>query len=117
MTEEDDIHLANETEFPRETTSRKKMGMGSIVLVVFLIVVLMFVFSPMLLKARKDVDHVQALNNTKPVYLCLLDFEQDFGSFPDDFTAAADPSLAAFNGTHANAYLGQLIAAEYITFA
>jgi hypothetical protein len=90
------------------------MGMGSIVLLVFLIILLMFIFSPMFLKARKSVGGVQAVGNTKQIYLCLLDFEQDFGSFPDDFTAAVDPILVAFQGTHANAYLGQLIASECI---
>lgn len=115
MTEKENEHLANESEFPRKTTCRKKMGMGSIVLLVCLIILLIVVCLPQFLKVRKDVDNIATLNNAKQIYRCLQDFEQDFGSFPDDFTAAAKPSLMAFKGTHANAYLGQLIAGGYTT--
>ena len=90
------------------------MGMGSLVLLVSLIILLIVLCWPQFLKARKDVDSVAALNNTKQIYLFLQDFEQDFGSFPDDSTAAARPALVTFKGTHANAYLGQIIAGEYI---
>ncbi len=113
MTEEENVYLADESEFPRKTTGRKNMGMGSIVLVVFLVIFLMLISTPMLLKARKAAGSVKAIGQTKQIYLCLLDFEQDFGSFPDDFTAMKDGKLERFQDAHANAYLGQLLAGEY----
>lgn len=55
----------------------------------------------------------QAISNSKQIYLVLMDFEADYGYFPDDHTALKDPALSGFTGSYSNDYLGQLIAGEY----
>ncbi len=54
-----------------------------------------------------------AISNARQVYLVLMDFEADYGYFPDDHTALKDPALSGFTGSYSNDYLGQLIAGEY----
>jgi hypothetical protein len=44
----------------------------------------------------------RSISNTKQVYLVLMNFEADYGSFPDDRTAAKDPALTGFTGMHSN---------------
>jgi hypothetical protein len=56
----------------------------------------------------------RSISNSKQIYLGLLDFEADFGHFPDDATALSKPSLSSFRGSYSNDYLGQLIEAGYI---
>jgi hypothetical protein len=55
----------------------------------------------------------QSISNAKQIYLVLMDFEADYGYFPDDHTALKDPALSGFTGSYSNDYLGQLIAGEY----
>ncbi len=62
---------------------------------------------------HKRLRGTQALSNSKQVYLVLLDFESDYGYFPDDASASSDPSLSRFRGSHSNDYLGQLIEGGY----
>lgn len=54
-----------------------------------------------------------AISNAKQVYLVLMDFEADYGYFPDDHTALKDPAMFGFTGSFSNEYLGQLIAGGY----
>jgi len=54
-----------------------------------------------------------AISNAKQVYLVLMDFEADYGYFPDDHIALKDPALSGFTGSYSNDYLGQLIAGGY----
>lgn len=84
-------------------------------LLVFLFVlgVLAFIMTPAIIRAPKKMDMTQAISNSKQVYLVLLDFEADYGRFPDDSTAAAHATLHGFQGAHSNRYLGQLIAGGY----
>lgn len=58
---------------------------------------------------------MRSISNSKQVYLALMDFEADFGYFPDDASAASKPELNHFRGSHSNDYLGQLIADGYIS--
>lgn len=64
-------------------------------------------------RSAKKMERTRAISHAKQVYLVMMDFEADYGSFPDDRTAAKDPALTIFTGTHSNDYLGQLIAGGY----
>lgn len=61
----------------------------------------------------RRMDVVRATSNSKQVYITLLDFEADYGHFPDDASAAKAAALNGFVGSYSNDYLGQLIAGGY----
>lgn len=66
-----------------------------------------------LLTKTKSKAHLKAaMNNAKQLYLLMFEFDQDFGGFPSDRTAADD--LARYKGRYSNDYLAQLIAGGYI---
>lgn len=60
----------------------------------------------------------EATNNTKQLYMLLVDFEQDYGKLPDANTATMVRTNTATNiplaGKSANAFLRQLIAGGYV---
>lgn len=55
----------------------------------------------------------EATSNAKQVFYLMIEFDQDYGCFPNDDTAIDE--LAAYHGGTANDYLAQLIAGEYTT--
>jgi hypothetical protein len=79
-----------------------------------LVITGLILIAPSMCRTKKPMRGTQALSNSKQVYLVLLDFESDHGYFPDDASAASDPSLSRFKGSHSNDYLGQLIEGGYI---
>ncbi len=94
-------------------TTKLKSGFTliEIMVVIAIIAALASMGTPMALKQMKKKDLLTGTNNGRQIYLAMSDFEQDFGSFPDDYTATRDPDLADFTGDDANVYLGQLIEA------
>jgi len=95
--------------------NRKGFTLVELLVVIAIIVALAALATPAILKQRKKVDKVQAISNAKQVYLLMMDFESDFGSFPDSATAAASNNARSFNGNTANSLLGQLIAEGFTT--
>ncbi len=93
--------------------NRKGFTLVELLVVIAIIVALAALATPAILKQRKKVDKVQAINNMKQVHLIMMDFEGDFNSFPDSNTAQQDQNLSAFTGQSSNQLLGQLIAADY----
>lgn len=69
---------------------------------------------PVVMKSSKKSPMTTATSNAKQIYLLLIDFDQDFGAFPNDATAAADLDLAPYHGAYSNDYLGQLLAGGYV---
>lgn len=65
------------------------------------------------LDKRKKKDLTQTISNAKRLYFLLVEFDLDFGAFPNDETAAADPDLKDYRGKYSNDYLGQFIAGGY----
>lgn len=63
---------------------------------------------------KKKRDLIQATNNAKQLFLLMIEFDQDFGAFPNDDTAAADNDLKKYKGAYSNDYLGQFLAGGYI---
>ena len=76
--------------------------------------VLIALVVPYTIKQKKRMEMHQVQSCTKSIYLCMIDFENDIASFPDDRTAREQPELASFTGTSSNRYLGQLIAGGYL---
>ena len=95
--------------------SRKGFTLVELLVVIAIIVALAALSTPVILQQKKKADKVQAVNNCKQIFLALMDFDQDAGSFPDANTAAASVSSQAFTGNTSNRLLGQLIAEGYTT--
>lgn len=94
--------------------SNKKVFWGVQFLILLVIIVILVVLvAPTVLKARKSTDKVRALGNMKHIHLIMMDFEQDYHSFPDSNTARMKPELHTFTGEFSNQFLGQLIAGGY----
>ena len=78
------------------------------------IFLLAFLSMPMVLRSKKAPDRTQAINNAKQVGLALLEFEMEFGKFPDASTVAAVKASTKtthdLSGTSSNAMFRQLIA-------
>jgi hypothetical protein len=86
-------------------------GVFSMIILLGLIVV-----APLALRSKKSGDFVETLVNSKQLSLLLLEFEKDYGKFPDATTL---PEVQARTGTTmllgtrtSNEYLRQLLAAE-----
>jgi prepilin-type N-terminal cleavage/methylation domain-containing protein len=94
--------------------NRKGFTLVELLVVIAIIVALAALATPAILKQRKKVDKVQAISNMKNIHLVMMDFENDFGSFPDSTTAQQDDQLNAFTGQTSNSLLGQLIASAAI---
>jgi prepilin-type N-terminal cleavage/methylation domain-containing protein len=93
--------------------TRKGFTLVELLVVIAIIVALAALATPAILKQRKKMDMTQAISNSKQVYLVLMDFEQDMGSFPDTVTATQSQELTQFTGNFSNQLLGQLIAGGY----
>ncbi len=87
--------------------------MIAVIVVMFLGIA--FLCAPLLLRSRKATDRTEALNNIKQTSTLLLDFEKDYGRFPDDETAVevkrkTGTDLAPLSGQYSNDYFRQLLA-------
>lgn len=115
LEEKDAVAAAEEQEHLRRETDRKFLVKYSfaLVLICVLLVFVIFMSIPPIKSSRKKMDMMQAISNSKQIYLLMMDFENDCGCFPDDDTEADVESLHGFSGPHSNDYLGQLIAGGY----
>lgn len=68
----------------------------------------------LLLNQQKKKAMTQATSNAKQLFVLMVEFDQDFGSFPNDETAEAYDDLKLYQGTYSNDYLGQLIAGKFV---
>lgn len=115
LEEKDAVAAAEEQEHLRRETDRKFLVKYSfaLVLICVLLVFVIFMSIPPIKSSHKKMEMTQAISNSKQIYLVLMDFENDYGNFPDDETEANYEDLDAFRGPHSNDYLGQLIAGGY----
>ena len=75
------------------------------------------VTAPLVIKQRKKGNQIEAVNNLKCIGLVLLQFEADYGKYPDDSTAAVVAEITEtepVTGNSSNAYFRQLIRAGII---
>jgi len=113
--EEDVMRHVEEQEQERRETDRAFLRKCAIWFVVILFVIFCFVMRPLILRSSKKAEDVRTLSNSKQIYLLLMDFESDFGQFPDDYTAESHRGSNRFHGSDSNDYLEQLFAEEYTT--
>lgn len=70
--------------------------------------------APLFLKSRRASDRTEAINNIKQVNLALIDFDNDYGSFPDASTIpavkASTATTLSLGTSSSNDLLRQLIA-------
>ena len=79
-----------------------------------LLILIAAVCIPVVLLPHKKPHYLnQTISNSKQIYLLMMEFESDYGTFPDDHTATLSPELSGFHGAFSNDYLGQLIAGGY----
>jgi prepilin-type N-terminal cleavage/methylation domain-containing protein len=99
-----------------KTNKRKLRGFTLVELLVVIVIIaaLAGLSAPMILRQRKAADRTQAINNAKQIGLALLEFDQEYGSFPDDDTAESvlesTGTDLSFAGGRSNDYFRQLIA-------
>ena len=85
-----------------------------LLVVIVIIAALAGLSAPMILKQQKSAARTEAISNAKQIGLALIEFEQEYQSFPDQTTAeeVADSTgtSLSFSGTKSNDYFRQLIA-------
>lgn len=54
--------------------------------------------SATVLRYKDEADRTEAINNAKRLNLALIDFDNEYGSFPSDETAKDDPAFAGLTG-------------------
>jgi hypothetical protein len=105
-----------EQEQERRETDRAFLRKCAIWFVVILFVIFCFVMRPTFFRSYSIPADVRTLSNSKQVYLYLLDYESDYGHFPDSVMFASQiDDRYYFHGSFSNDYLGKLIAGGYTT--
>lgn len=98
--------------------SRKNINKGftlvELLVVIAIIAALAAMATPVIMKQQKKAAMTTATSNAKQVFLLMVEFDQDFGAFPNDDTADADVDLNGYKGNNSNDYLAQLIAGGYV---
>lgn len=99
-----------------KTTSTRLRGFTLVELLVVIVIIaaLAGLSAPMILRQQKAAARTEAISNAKQVGLALLEFDQEFGSFPDADTAEtvadATGTSLTLSGNSSNDYFRQLIA-------
>ncbi len=92
--------------------TRKGFTLVELLVVIAIIAALAAMATPVIMKQQKKAAATTAVSNAKQIFMLMVEFDQDFNSFPNDDTAEDDEDLNDFNGD-ANGYLGQFIAGGY----
>jgi len=71
---------------------------GYISILILPIAILAGFAAPVILKQRQAADRVEATNNAKILHLALVEFDNDYGSFPSD-ELAKEPKFTGLTGT------------------
>ena len=96
--------------------SARGFTLVELLVVITIIAALVGLTAPMVMKQVKKGPFVEALGNSRQIGLALMEFEKDYGSYPDKDTLAdvkvnTESPLAAMSGTYSNDYFRQLLAA------
>ena len=85
-----------------------------LLVVIVIIAALAGLSAPVILKQRKAADRTEAINNIKQIGAMLLEFDTEYGNFPDNETAQdvkdATGTDLTFGGTFSNDYFRQMLA-------
>ena len=55
-----------------------------------------------------------SISNARQISILMVDFDHDFGAYPNDQTAEKKEILNEYVGEYSNDYLGQILAGGYI---
>ena len=98
--------------------TRKQINKGftlvELLVVIAIIAALAAMATPVIMKQQKKAAMTTTISNAKQIFLLMVEFDQDFGAFPNDDTANADDDLNGYSGSNSNDYLGQFIAGGYV---
>ena len=85
-----------------------------LLVVIVIIAALAGLSTPLILRQQKAADRTVAVNNAKQIGLALLEFDVEFGGYPDNYTAeeVSDSTGSDLNlsGNTSNDYFRQLVA-------
>jgi prepilin-type N-terminal cleavage/methylation domain-containing protein len=85
-----------------------------LLVVIVIIAALAGLSAPVILKQRKAADRTEAINNIKQIGAMLIEFDTDYGNFPDNETAEdvkeATGTDLTFGGSFSNDYFRQMLA-------
>ena len=95
---------------------RRGFTLVELLVVIVIIAALAGLTAPMVIRQRKKADQTEAVNNAKQIGLAMFEFENSYGTFPDNTTAtqvvANTGTTLTFAGGKSNDFFRQLIAAE-----
>jgi len=98
----------------RGMTHKGRFTVGMAITVFFMIIVLALLSAPMFLRSSKAAERTEAISNCKQVGLALLEFDLDYGRYPDETTVAEVKRRTLtgidLSGSSSNAMFRQLIA-------
>lgn len=92
--------------------SRRGFTLVELLVVIVIIAALAGLTAPMVIRQRKKADQTEAVNNARQIGIALFEFENEYGSFPDDDTAqtvATNTETNAVSGQTANDRFRQLV--------
>ena len=112
MDEDEEIGLDEEISNP--SGKSESNGLGAWLVLIAIILVVTFVSWPMLMRQKKAADRTRAIGNLKQIGLALLEFDHEFGRFPDGTTVEKVKRIPGMDqdlsGQSSNALFRQLIA-------
>lgn len=96
---------------------RRGFTLVELLVVIVIIAALAGLTAPMVIRQRKKADQTEAVSNARQVGLAMMEFESEYGSFPDgtlgqEINDRTGGSLAPTTITKSNDAFRQLIAAE-----
>lgn len=103
----------------RKKSEKSSCLFWAILIIACLVILVVLITAPVVMRLNKKAATVSTATNAKQVYLYLIEFDQDYGSFPGDSTAKIhrheeDPDkvddLRFCKGDYSNDYLAQLLA-------
>lgn len=95
---------------------RRGFTLVELLVVIVIIAALAGLTAPMVIRQRKKADQTEATNNARQIGIALFEFENSYGSFPDQTTAETvrtnTETKLTLGTANSNDYFRQLIAAE-----
>ena len=88
--------------------------LGIILVVILILMALAGLSAPVILKSAKAADRTEAINNIKQIGALLLEFDTEYGNFPDNETAQDVKEVTKtdfiLSGQYSNDYFRQMLA-------
>ena len=94
----------------KRTQIKRGFTLVELLVVIAIIASLSALATPVVFQQLKKRDMMTATSNGRQIQTLLSEFENDFGAFPSDASAAQDVDIKDYTGEYSNDYLGQLLA-------